>query len=103
MARSHDLRERTATDLHDPPLQARTMVLRTVNEYLNPADHITLEDVYIVHFVYVLSNWKALVSTTIPDDRYYEVTHRAGGESYIDVYSKERQQIIDVDDPVHNI
>jgi hypothetical protein len=103
MARSHDFRERTATDMHDPQTQARTMVLDVVNGYLNEADKITIDDVYIVWYSYVLSNWKALVSTTIPDDRYYEVTHKAGSETFVDVYAKVSQQIIQADDPVHNL
>lgn len=103
MARSHDIRERTATDMHDPILQARMMVLEAVNEYRGEADQIILEDVYIVTFSYVLSNWKAMVSTTIPDDRYYEVTHRASGESYVDVYVKERNKTVPLDDPIHNL
>lgn len=32
-------------------------------------------DVYVVWFTYVLGGWKALVSTTIPDNMYYEVTY----------------------------
>lgn len=89
--------------MRDPILQARMMVLEAVNEYLGPADQIVLEDVYVVTYSYVLSNWKAMVSTTIPDDRYYEVTHVAGGETFVDVYVKERQKVISVDDPVHNL
>ena len=103
--RSHDidLRDRTATDMHDPILQARTMVHRTVNDYLNDADKIKMEDVYIVSFAYVLGGWKALVSTTIPDDRYYEVTSRPADVTYIDVYVKERQEVVAKDDAVHNL
>lgn len=89
--------------MRNPTLQARTIVWKAVNEYRNEADKILLEDVYIVSFTYILSNWKALVSTTIPDDRYYEVTHRAAGETYLDVYAKERNQVINVDDPVHDL
>jgi hypothetical protein len=89
--------------MRNPTLQARTIVWAAVNEYRNEADKILLEDVYIVSFTYILSNWKALVSTTIPDDRYYEVTHRAAGETYLDVYVKERNQVINVDDPVHDL
>lgn len=103
MARSHDIRDRTATDFHDRIIQARMMVLEAVNEYLGPADQIVLDDVYVVTYTYTLSNWKAMVSTTIPDDRYYEVTHRADGETYLDVYIKERQKVIPMDDPIHNL
>jgi hypothetical protein len=89
--------------MHDPILQARMMVMEAVNEYREPTDHVVLEDVYVVWYNYTLSNWKALVSTTIPDDRYYEVTHKAGGETFVDVYVKERQRVVPLDDPVHNL
>lgn len=48
-----------------------------------------LGNVSVVWFCKTLQNWKALVSTTIPDDRYYEVTY-SGDEhvAYIDQYIK---------------
>lgn len=46
-------------------------------------------DVYVVWFTYVLGNWKALVSTTLPDGMYYEVTHNdTKNETYLDSYKK---------------
>lgn len=89
--------------MRDPQVQARAIVLEAANEYLSPDDALEFEDVYIVWFTYVLGNWKALVSTTVPDDRYYEVTHKAAGETFCDVYVKERQKVIHVDDPVHDL
>lgn len=67
-----------------------------VFEYIKPKlektdDHVTFneEDVYIVIFSYILGNWKALVSTTLPDGMYYEVTYnKAKRETYIDAYKK---------------
>lgn len=103
MARSHDTRPRMATDMHNPSLQVRMAVLEAVNEYLAEIDQIELEDVYIVMYAYVLSGWKAMVSTTIQDDRYYEVTHEAGGRTFVDVYHKERQKVLEFDDPIHNL
>lgn len=103
MARSHDIRPRTATDMHEPTLQVRLAVLTTINEYLPDADQVELEDVYIVSYTYMLSNWKAMVSSTIQDDRYYEVTHRAGGETFVDVYHKISQRVFEADDPLHNV
>lgn len=50
---------------------------------------ITLEDVYIVWFAKTLQNWKALVSTTVPDGLYYELTYNGDKtETYLDVYAK---------------
>lgn len=46
-------------------------------------------DVYIVWACKALQNWKALVSTTLPDGMYYEVTYNGDkGEAYIDAYKK---------------
>jgi hypothetical protein len=47
-------------------------------------------DVYVVWFCKTLQNWKALLSTTIPDGRYYEVTFDGDkGCVYVDTYVKE--------------
>lgn len=46
--------------------------------------------VYLVWYAFVLGNWKALVSTTVEDGRYYEVTfNKEKQELYLDSYVKE--------------
>ena len=49
----------------------------------------TPNDIRVVWFSKVLQNWKALVSTTLPDGMYYEVTFN-GNENkvYLDAYKK---------------
>ena len=50
---------------------------------------IELSQIYVVWFNFTLGNWKCLLSTTIPDGRYYEITHRVDSEMvFIDVYQK---------------
>ncbi len=50
---------------------------------------LTMDNVYIVWFCKTLQNWKALVSTTVPDGVYYEVTYNGDkAEIYLDVYKK---------------
>lgn len=50
---------------------------------------ITEDDVLIVWSCKTLQNNKALVSTTIPDGIYYEITHNGDkNETYVDVYKK---------------
>lgn len=50
---------------------------------------ITVDDVFIVWFSKTLQNFKALVSTTISDGLYYEVTYNGDKkELYLDVYKK---------------
>jgi hypothetical protein len=75
------------------PDQARTIVLDYFNQSRDATDKgrkdLLLEDVYVVWFCKTLQNWKALVSTTVPDLVYYEVTYN-GNENlvYLDIYSK---------------
>ena len=62
-----------------------------VNEHLDKTDgvKITMDDVYIVWMCKTLQNSKALLSTTLPDGMYYELTWNGDkGELYIDAYKK---------------
>lgn len=68
-----------------------------VNEHIDKTDNIkiTPNNVYVVWYCKTLQNWKALVSTTISDGRYYEITHNGDKrESYIDVYQKWENRVI---------
>ena len=61
------------------------------NKHLDKTDktEITTDDVYIVWFCKTLQNWKALVSTTLSDGMYYELTHNGDkNETYVDAYKK---------------
>ncbi len=52
-------------------------------------DNFTLDDIYVVWFSKTLQNWKCLISTTLPDGMYYEVTYNGDKqETYIDAYKK---------------
>ena len=56
---------------------------------------ITLDNVFIVWFCKTLQNWKALVSTTLPDGMYYEVTYNGDKkEAYLDAYKKFENRCI---------
>lgn len=72
--------------------EARELVYNYVKSKLEKTDtHITfgLDEVYTVWSVKVLQNWKVLISTTLPDGMYYEVTHNGNDdETYIDAYKK---------------
>ena len=72
-------------------LQAKKIVVAYFNDHVDVTDEnkISLDDVYIVWFSKTLQNWKALVSTNIPDGMYYEVTYNGDKqETYVDVYKK---------------
>jgi hypothetical protein len=71
--------------------KAKKLVYDYASAHLEKTDStsFTLEDVYVVWFAKTLQNWKALVSTTLPDGTYYEVTSNGDkGEIYLDVYKK---------------
>lgn len=77
---------------------AKEVVLDYVNKHIDKTDNvqITLDDVYIVWFCKTLQNWKALLSTTLPDGMYYEVTYNGDKkEVYLDAYKKFENQKID--------
>ena len=58
-------------------------------------DDVPEFDVYIVWFCKTLQNWKALVATTMADNRYYEVTHNGDDAvTYLDVYEKVGNVVI---------
>ena len=50
---------------------------------------VTIEDVYVVTYTYILGNFKAMVATTRKDNLYYEVTYDVvKNRAYLDVYKK---------------
>ena len=78
---------------------AKEIVLNYANKHIDKTDNvqITLDDVYIVWFCKTLQNWKALLSTTLPDGMYYEVTFNGDKkEAYLDAYKKFENQKINV-------
>ena len=71
--------------------RARQAVLNYFNCRVDITDnfHLTLDDIYVVWFCKTLQNWKTLVSTTVSDGMYYEVTYNGDtNEIYVDVYKK---------------
>jgi hypothetical protein len=72
--------------------EAHGIVFDYVKTRLEKTDkHVSfgLDDVYVVWACKTLSNWKALVSTTLPDGMYYEVTYNGDKrEVYLDAYKK---------------
>ena len=77
---------------------AKEVVLDYANKHLDKTDnvHITSDDVYLVWFCKVLQNWKALVSTNLPDGMYYEVTYNGDKKKvYLDAYKKFDNREID--------
>lgn len=71
--------------------------LEMAKESIDPTDDvsITIDDIYITSFSFVLGNMKALLSTNLPDGKYYEVTYnKEKREMYTDCYVRVKQHII---------
>ena len=67
---------------------AKLLVKREIENEHFPG-FIHMEDIYVVWFSYTLGNWKALVSTSLPDGKYYEVTHSKERDvTFVDTYLK---------------
>lgn len=75
----------------------RQEVYNYVKAHLDVTDNtkFTLDDVYVVWQVKVLQNWKALISTALPDGMYYECTYNGDkNEMYLDAYKKFENKCI---------
>lgn len=58
---------------------------------------ITINDVFVVWSVKALQNNKALLSTTVSDGMYYEITHNGDkNEIYVDAYKKWKNFVVKV-------
>lgn len=71
--------------------KAKQIVVDYFNSHVDKTDgvQISIDDVFVVWFCKTLQNWKALLSTKVPDGVYYEITHNGDrNETYVDVYKK---------------
>lgn len=83
----------------------RQLAIKTVVEYFNSQvdstdknGKITEDQVFVVWMTKVLQNNKALLSTTIPDGMYYEVTWNGDkNEGYLDAYKKWKNLVFKED------
>lgn len=74
-------------------------VYNYVKAHLDVTDNtkFTLDDVYVVWQVKALQNWKALLSTNLPDGMYYELTYDGDkNKIYFDAYKKFENKSINV-------
>ncbi len=69
--------------------KAKKLVREYTADHLDKADETPVFEVFVVWNAYILGNAKALLSTTLPDGMYYEVTYnKAKKEIYLDAYKK---------------
>jgi hypothetical protein len=71
------------------------LVLNYVAEHLDKSDHEPDFEVYIVWKCKTLQNWKYLLSTSLFDGMYYELTYNGDKkEWYLDAYKKFQNIVI---------
>lgn len=76
---------------------SKQLVVDYFNKRVEKTDgiQITKEEVFIVWFSKTLQNFKALVSTTVSDGMYYEITYNGDKqELYLDAYKKWENKAI---------
>lgn len=80
--------------------KALNIVLKYAIDHLDKSDELpNLPDVYIVWKSKILKNWKYLISTTLFDGMYYELTYNGDKkEWYLDAYKKFENKVIADDD-----
>ena len=79
----------------------KSTVASYVNDALDKTDnkHITEDDVFIVWMCKTLQNSKAMVSTTLFDGMYYELTYNGDKkELYLDAYKKWENRCVPVNE-----
>lgn len=66
-----------------------------INKHLDKSDSKPTFDVYTVWKCKALQNWKYLISSTLCDGMYYELTYNGDKkEWYLDAYKKFENQVI---------
>ena len=81
----------------------KKLVVDYANERLDKTHNveITTDDVYVVWLAKTLQNSKALLSTTLPDGMYYELTYNGDKkEVYLDAYKKVENIAIKCNKPL---
>ena len=81
--------------------KCKEIVRDYTNEHLDKSDNkqITIDNVFVVWSCKTLQNNKALLSTTLFDGMYYEITHNGDKkEIYVDAYKKFENRCIKLDE-----
>ena len=77
--------------------KAIQIVSNYIAAHLDKSDNIPDYDVYIVWKAKALQNWKYLISSTLLDGMYYELTYNGDkNELYLDAYKKWENKCINL-------
>lgn len=75
--------------------KAIEIVTKYIMEHLDKSDEIPTFEVYTVWKCKALQNWKYLLSSTLFDGMYYELTYNGDKkEWYLDAYKKFENKVI---------
>ena len=78
-------------DSYEFEIICKNEIIKYFNSHVDKTDNVEIgiKDVYVVWMCKTLQNSKALLSTTVSDGKYYEVTYNGDKkELYLDVYVK---------------
>lgn len=74
-------------------------VIDYATKHLDKTDTAPPFEAYVVWKAKILQNWKYLISTTLCDGMYYELTYNGDKhEWYLDAYKKFENQVIKEDE-----
>ena len=74
---------------------AMDIVFKYILDHFDKSDEIPYFEVYIVWKCKALQNWKYLISSTLLDGMYYELTYNGDtNEWYLDAYKKFENRVI---------
>ncbi len=75
--------------------KALAIVKNYILEHLDKSDKVKDFEVYIVWKCKTLQNWKWMISSSLLDGMYYEVTYNGDyKEFYLDAYKKFENRVI---------
>lgn len=75
--------------------RAHDIVLEYIQRHLDKSDSVPNIEVYTVWKCKILQNWKFLISSSLLDGMYYELTFNGDkNEWYLDAYKKFENQVI---------
>lgn len=78
-------------------VKAISIVTNYILEHLDASEQKPEFDVFIVWKCKTIQNWKYLISSSIHDGMYYELTYNGdAGEWYLDAYKKFEHRTIKI-------
>lgn len=75
--------------------EALKIVRDYIDEHIDRSDPVPIYDIFIVWKCKTLQNWKYMISSTLYDGMYYELTFNGDKkEWYLDAYKKFDNKVI---------